>query len=438
MPDPALTSCLVAVIGGGAAGLAAAISAADATAGAEPGAVVILEKQDRVGRKLLATGNGQCNLGNQRAGRDPSFYHGQDSRFADPALRLFNEASAGPFFRRLGLLVQEEPDGRIYPYSHQASAVLDILRLAAKQRGIVTMTSFAADRLEPLPGQEGKTAFLVSSEGGQSVRAACAILASGGLAAPSLGADGSGFKIASRLGHRMVDCFPALVPVRTETDFVHGLAGLKFEGIATVECGGRRLESAEGEILLTEYGLSGPPILQLSRRVAELTLKDKGAAVFIVLDMLPGMPRGELLEWLLYRQKIDPGLELSDFLTGIISKKIGQAVLKRCINQPLNHPASGLGEKDLFRIAESLKAWPVKAAGTRDWHQAQVTAGGLDVRDFDPDTMESRRVPGFFAAGEVLDIDGDCGGFNLQWAWASGSLAGRQAMRAAEGRLSRS
>jgi predicted Rossmann fold flavoprotein len=442
MPEPGRMMCKVAIIGGGAAGLMAALSSSAIWSRAVSGMdnqpartfsgnqvipVLILEKQDRVGKKLLATGNGQCNLSHLQASIRP--YHGQDSHFADAALQQLDVPATVDLFHQLGLKLVNEPDGRIYPYSRQAAAVLDILRLAARQRGVFIETGFQVDRVDPAGRNKGEESFDVHAANGWTIRAERVILASGGLAAPSLGADGSGFAIMTRLGHRVTDCYPALVPVRTAADFVRGLAGSKFDGTVTVAADGRRLDAASGEILFTDYGLSGPPILQISRSISDLLRKSQASQIDVILDLLPDITRSELHDWLVLRRDIDLNLELSDYLTGLVNKKIGQAVLKRCLGYPLNQPVSILDKADLDQLSACLKAWPIKITGTRDWHQAQVTAGGLDSRDFHPETLESRLIPGLFAAGEVLDVDGDCGGFNLQWAWSSGCLAGQQAMK---------
>ncbi len=434
MTDSPLLISRVAVIGGGAAGLMAAIAAATAWreagspagGGKSPRPVLLLEKQDRVGRKLLATGNGQCNLSNQAA--DISHYHGREPRFAAGALHRLPVMETVSLFRQFGLPCRVEANGRIYPYSYQGSAVLDLLRLTAARLGVQTLTSCAVTGISPRPSP--LAGFALQTADGRQIRSECVIVATGGLAAPSLGSDGSGYGLLERLGHRLTDVFPAIVQIRTETDLVRGLAGIKIDGTAAVQSDDRLLQAAGGEILFTEYGLSGPPILELSRLVGETLRRKPDQPVWVVLDLLPDMPAPELLQWLEYRRQTDPTVELAEYLTGLVNKKVGQAVLKRCLERPLSQPAGSLTEPDRRRLAEWLKALPIRATGTRDWNQAQVTAGGLDVRDFRPDTLESRLQPGLYAAGEILDIDGDCGGYNLQWAWSSGHLAGRRAMAA--------
>jgi len=430
MTDP-VTRCRTAIIGGGAAGLMAAISAARTwqrhSAGRPADSripVLIIEKLDRVGKKLLTTGNGRCNLSNTDL--SPDHYHGSHPEFTCAVLEKYPVSQTIDLFRQLGLLCRAEGD-RLYPYSLQASAVLDILRIALNRLAVETMTDQAVIHLARAAQNDG---YLIQLSGGKKIQAGQVIMATGGLAAPGLGCDGSGYALLAAFGHRRTAVFPALVQIRTETSLVRGLAGIKFEGTATARSGSRRLQSAAGEILLTEYGLSGPPILDISRSVAEILADHPDQPVDIVLDLLPDMSFDDLKSWLAERRDGDPALELSDYLTGLLNKKFGQAVLKKYLEQRLTlaAPAARLTDRDLAKIAGLLKNLSIRATGTRDWTQAQVTAGGLATADFHPDTLESRHSEGLFAAGEILDIDGDCGGYNLQWAWSSGQAAGHSAM----------
>lgn len=424
----------VVIVGGGAAGLMAAIAAASAwrdSTGSKPlnavDPVILLEKLDRVGKKLLTTGNGRCNLSNEST--DLTHYHGQDPDFAKPALTSFSVSQTLAFFREIGLPCRTEEKGKIFPYSLQASAVLDILRQTAERLGVRTLTGFAVSRIARSGSGGG---YRLSAGDGRQVDAARVIVATGGLAAPGMGCDGSGYALMERFGHKRTELFPALVQIRTETSLVRGLAGIKFDGTARAVCGGSILGEAEGEILFTEYGLSGPPMLDLSRVVAETLMHAGQPAVNILLDFLPDMKKSELNAWLTYRQQIDPNLELSEYLTGLIIKKLGQALLKRLLDgrATLASPVSLLTSDDISRLAELLKSLPIRAVGTRDWTQAQVTAGGLSTDGFSAESLESRMAAGLYAAGEILDIDGDCGGFNLQWAWSSGWISGHHAMQA--------
>lgn len=426
-------SFILAIIGGGAAGLLAAVAAGRLIrpfheSGETPDtpaiSVMLFEGQDRIGRKILATGNGRCNLSNRNCSVQD--YHGRDVRFALGALHRLPVADTLALFRQMGLLCREESDGRIFPYSYQASAVLDILRWEADRLGVSVLTGCKVTTLDIRTDQpRGRTGFLLRTADGRQWPADRVIVATGGLAAPAFGCDGSGYRLMTRLGHQLVDPFPALVQINTETGVVRGLSGIKFEGLAAVRFGGSRLQSAAGEILFTEYGLSGPPILLLARRIAELSAEPE--PVWIDLNVLPDLTADELSRWLAEKRQANSALPLADFLTGLVHKKIGQAIIRQAVGRPQSQPAGDLTAGDLHQIATLLQSWPFRALSPRDWSQAQVTAGGLAVADFRPDTLESRRIPGLFAAGEILDIDGDCGGYNLQWAWSSGYLAGRRA-----------
>jgi len=342
--------CSVAVVGGGAAGLMAALSAAmtwqdkqgtacDIQSGLpERVPVILLERQDRVGRKILATGNGRCNLSNQDLSLE--HYHGSDARFASGALHRFTGADTLDFFRQIGLLCRAEADGRIYPYSLQASAVLDLLRLAAERLGVRTLVSFEVKKLSPAPAAG---AFRLTAADGREVQAGRVIMATGGLAAPALGCDSSGYELMTNLGHRLTDVFPALVQVRTETSLVRGLAGIKFEGNAWVSLDGKKICQSSGEVLFTEYGLSGPPLLDLSRTVGQSLHDHPDCQVMIGLDLLPEMPYDDLLQWLATRQSAGTKTELAEY------QHPRQRDINRTGKQVRNH--DNAGATDASKIA---------------------------------------------------------------------------------------
>ena len=432
-----LPNCLVAVVGGGAAGMMAAIVAARtiATAGVDKSGiavpVVLLEKSDRVGRKLLATGNGRCNLSNQFM--TPDHFHGQDRQFVEALLGRFSVNDTLEFFLSLGLDCRIEGNGRIYPYSLQSTAVLDLLRRAAARSGVETISHFDVEDIVVVDGTDG--GFRMVAVDGRFVSARTSIVATGGMAAPAFGCDGTGYFLLNKFGHVCTPLFPAIVQIKTDTELVRGLAGIKFEGIAGLRIGSRMAKTASGEILFTDYGFSGPAILDLAREIGGVLQMDPAEQVFIELDLLPDMEYQRLLTWLKKRRGLDPDLELSGFLTGLVHKKIGQAIVKRSLEKPLplTRPAAELTERSLTRTAHFLKKLSIRVTGTRGWAQAQVTAGGLKTDQFNHSTLESKLQPGLFVAGEILDVDGDCGGYNLQWAWTTGYVAGKSAALSAIG-----
>jgi hypothetical protein len=422
--SPAAT---VIVVGGGAAGMVAAIAAARRGA-----AVTVLERMPRVGKKLLATGNGRCNFANARL--ELRRFHGKDPGFAGAALKAFDLETTLAFFRDLGVEPREEEAGKIFPRPGQASAVLDVLRHEMARLGVETRCEAEVERLAPRRG-----GWEVALRG-ETLRCAAVVLASGGRASPQLGSNGSGYELVLPLGHRLVPPFPALTRIRVTSPHLKHLKGVKIAGVATLAAqvrglpGGARVlhdpgYSAAGEILFTETGLSGPPILDLSRRAGERSRNGDGTLV--VLDLCPEYAARDLAALLRKRFSGRGDLSAELALVGFINKRLISPVLKVAGVADPGRQAASLGEQGLLAVASVLKGWHFAVTGTDSWTDAQVTAGGVDVADVSPETLESLLAPGLFLAGEVLDIDGDCGGFNLQWAWSSGHLAGSAAARRA-------
>lgn len=395
----------VAVIGGGASGLMAALTAAQQGA-----SVVLLERQSRVGRKLLATGNGRCNLTNLQLSEKN--YHGAHPDFVRPALAAFGPEEALAFFRALGLLTTAEDSGRVYPLSDQAGSVVDVLRFAVEAAGVDVRTDFDVTALRRVGD-----GFSVCSDSG-SVPADKVIICCGGMAGGKLGGTKSGYELLSSLGHRVTKLYPALVQLRTDNTFVRSLKGVRADAGVRLEQDGQTLAESAGEVQFADYGVSGPAIFEISRAAA---VKPEGLTIH--LDLLRSLDFAGTAELVEARRQALPGLTLENLLTGMVHNRLGRTVL-RYAGYGLNAPVGGLRQRDVNRIAGALKDFALPVTGTQGFEGAQVTVGGMRTDEFDPDTLESRLVPGLYAAGEVLDIDGDCGGYNLQWAWASGHLAG--------------
>lgn len=422
----------IAVVGGGAAGHAAAIAAAHALDGRT--STVILERAPRVGRKLLATGNGRCNITHLHAGIDR--YHGTDPEFVRPALAAYPPTGVMAFFDGIGVPCRAEPDGRVYPYGAQASAVQDALRLEAVRRGVLTVCGFdvaSIVRREPiLLGDQPLRPdhpFEVTAQDGRSIRADAVILATGGPAGPQLGGTDAGYTLLRALGHSCVRPIPSIVQIMTEKDLVKSLSGIRVEGVATLVADGRAVRAESGEILFTDYGLSGPPLLQLGGTASRILAgrREAGDNLEISLDFFPDMELGELAESLESRAERLTGVTGADFLSGMLNKRVGQAVVKAALGIRPSDPIGSLARGPARRLAEAIKGTRVRVTGVHGWREAQVTAGGVRTSEFDARTMESLIVPGLYACGELLDIDGDCGGYNLQWAWCSGMTAGNAA-----------
>ena len=394
----------VCVIGGGAAGMLAALTAAE-----NGHRVLLLERQSRVGRKLLATGNGRCNLSNYHV--SPAHYHG-GAGFCDFALSQFDVGKTLQYFASLGLLTVSEANGRIYPMSNMAGSVLDVLRYALERPEIDLQTGQTVTAVRKMP--EG---FSVKTET-DTFSARCLILAAGGAAGSKVGGGMDGYRLAKSLGHHRSALYPSLVQLKTDPTYPRALKGVKAQCGISICRGSQVLARNSGEVLFTEYGVSGPAIFDLSRSVSA-----DGSDLTCLLNFFPDWEEAEVLHWLSQRQAAMAAHEASTLLTGSCHTRLGQMICKSA--GFTNQRAAGLTRDDLRRIARQATHFALPITGTCGFDQAQVTAGGLDTSEFDPRTLQSRLVPGLYACGELLDIDGDCGGYNLQWAWSSGRLAGK-------------
>lgn len=402
------------IIGGGAAGMMAALQAKHT---APEFNTAILEKEPRPGRKLLATGNGRCNIANRYAAKEHYFNAaGRCPAFVQPALNAYPVPVILARFAELGLLTKEEDDGKYYPLGDQAAAVLDTLRLHCAACDIPIITECAADSITP--------GFTLDTSQGR-LHAGAVILAMGGVASPQLGTSEGFAGMLRPLGHRATDIYPALTQIKTAEPLPKAVQGVKFKGSVTLAADDAPPMTDSGEVLFTATGISGPPVFQLSREVSRRCRA--GAQPTLLLDMLPRISRTELLAELARRRTLP--FTLADCLSGLLNKRLGQVLLRQTTPHKLDAPAAALTDGDLHRLADAIKAQRLTAQGVAGWRSAQVMAGGLELKGFDSHTLQSRRCPGLFAAGEVLDICGDCGGYNLTWAWSSACLAADSAVR---------
>lgn len=386
----------VAIIGGGASGMIAAITA---SANNSELRVVVLEKSNRVGKKLLSTGNGRCNLTN--LDQSPVHYHGKNSWFINEVLKQFSLENTLAFFKSIGVETITEGN-KVFPRSLQASSVLDLLRYRMKEQGVEEVCDFYCTDIK----KEGVT-FTVESKDGQVIHANSVLIAAGGKASPNLGGTEEGYHLLGRFGHHTTALFPALVQVCVPFKKTLPLKGIKVQATVSAYDGNVFLQQETGEVLFTEYGLSGPPIFQLSRFVSQTP-----GSLSFSLDLFPEYDN-DTLEYMLTSRK--GFLPENMILSGLLHNTVGREILREL----------GKDVLDLKCLVRLLKNWTFKISGTRGWAQAQVTCGGVNLNDFSPLTLESKLVKGLYACGEVLDADGDCGGYNLQWAWSSGVVAGR-------------
>ena len=400
----------VAIIGGGASGLTAAITAKRRSGGLR---VCVFEALDRVGKKLITTGNGRCNITNRNPASNR--FHGENPDFSRYALSKNAGAVTEEFFESLGIPFAYEGD-KAYPASFQASSVVDCLRFECEKLGVEVLTSHRITNITL------KSPFTISGDGFSHTAKTvicCTGLYSGG---DKVGSDGGFFRLLKDKGFKTVKLSPSIVQLKTETDFVKQLKGIKTDALATLFCNGKKIKDEFGEVLFCDYGLSGPPILGISREAGRTDGK-----VFVSLDLFPTHSSEELKKLLESRVKILPGRSLEEFFTGMLNKRLGQVILKYC-GLKLSDSVSVLGPQDIQNIATTLKDWHFKVMGNTGFLNSQVTAGGISTDEFSAKTLMSKRFGGLFACGELLDVDGDCGGFNLAWCWAGGILAAEEAV----------
>lgn len=389
----------VAIIGGGAAGLALSVMLKRDTPDIS---VTVFEAAERVGRKLSVTGNGRCNITNTEL--SARHYHG-DTDFAAALLENFGFDRQEAFFKTLGVDFTVSEEGRVYPRSLQAASVTDALRFKAEEIGVVLKTGCRIERIERVNG-----AFAPLPDKKELFRTVA--VATGGSAGGKLGND-SGYAILKSFGHKIEKVFPSVVQLKTSPETVRQLKGIKTDATVTAESSlGRRSEF--GEVLFCDYGLSGPPVLQVSRLC-------NGEKPVISLDIMPDKSKEELFRELVERKKLLKNRVVSEFFTGMLHKRLGQVILKSA-GADMSGTVGALSDKILATAADIIKSWKFKVTGTAGLENAQVTAGGAQAAQFFENCM-SKKVKGLFAVGEVLDVDGDCGGYNLAFAWSSAYAA---------------
>ena len=400
----------VAVIGGGAAGMMAAITAAR-----EGVKVTILEHKDRIGKKILSTGNGRCNFTNTY--QTPACYRSDNRDFAWNIIQKFNVEKTISFFKELGIYPKDR-NGYLYPYSDQAAAILEVLQIEIAKLDICVMTEINVLDIQPV-----KRGIHVTTDK-KTITVDSVILACGSKAAPVTGSDGSGYQLAKLLGHRIVPVLPALVQLRCAEKFYKSISGVRVQGTVEIYADDISLASDTGEIQLTNYGISGIPVFQVSRYAAKAIYQKQ--SVTAVLNFMPDMNKDEFLSFLQERITLCPHKTLDEFFTGIFPKKLCELWI-RLSRLPKEMRVSDLSGEQLEKLVLLIQHLRTHITETNAFEQAQICCGGVDTTEINPDTLESNYVPGIYFAGELLDVDGICGGYNLQWAWSSGFVAGKEA-----------
>ena len=406
----------VLVVGGGASGLMAAIAAAKGGV-----KVTLLEKNKQVGKKILVTGNGRCNLTN--TDQSLTHYRTADPGFVAEVLNRVGMYDTLRIFTEMGIFTKNR-NGYLYPYSDQAASVAEVLRLEAEQLGVKLALNTEAQSII-----RTEESFQVQTEG-WSYPADAVILTCGSKAAPETGSDGSGYTLAKSLGHRIIKPLPALVQLRCKEKIFEKLAGVRMDAKVEIYTEGTLLASDQGEVQFTKTGISGIPVFQVSRYAVRALAA--GKRVQAVLNLMPLFDEEQFLAFLKKRREQNLYKTGEQFLIGLLPAKVIACVLERSGFAKGKKKAGDWTETELTKLAHAILHFETEITGSGDFSQAQVCSGGVDVREVNPATMESRKTPGLYLAGELLDVDGACGGYNLQWAWSSGWLAGTSAAAAGE------
>lgn len=404
----------VIVIGGGAAGCMAAISA-----GRLSKKVLIIEKNEKLEKKIYATGNGKCNFTNDF--QEAKCYRSTHPKKAFDIINLFNKDRTLTLLKELGILSKNK-NGYYYPYSEQASSVAEAFILELKVCGVKDVCgTFVKEVVRCTNNVPAR--FLIETDKGEYYGHAV-IISTGGMASPVHGSDGSGYKIAEGLGHKLISPLPALTQLKGKGVYQKTTAGVRIEGKGTLYIDNKKEAEEIGEFLFTSYGISGIPVLQMSRFASRAL--EEGKQVSISLDFFPDYDKKEFSELLIDKYIDENHKTIEEVLHCMINYKLAYAVLMELKIHP-EALAKNISNNDIKRIAESLKRYIINIIGTNGFDNAQCSLGGVSLNEINEKTMESLIMSGVYFAGEILDVDGTCGGYNLQWAFTSGYIAGRAA-----------
>ncbi|QLY79993.1 NAD(P)/FAD-dependent oxidoreductase [Clostridium intestinale] len=398
----------ILIVGGGASGLMSAILLKDF--GLD---VAIVEGTDRVGKKILTTGNGRCNISNNNINYPFLGYYSDTENFFVEVLNKFSVEDTLNFFSFLGLPIVELEKGKLYPQSLQASSVVDIFRLALEDRKIPVYNSCKIKSIHK------RKKFILSTDNTDFSEFSCEklILSCGGKSAEKTGSDGSGYKLAKELGHSIIKPLPAIVQLKLNYPSLKALSGTKFDALASILVDDIVIRSDLGEVLFTDYGISGPPILQLSHIASKSIENDK--KVSVVVDLFPNKSEEDIENFIYGHFSMFSHRKVIDSLIGVLNKKLIPTFLKEAKINDLHKPVYDLTWSEKSNIISLMKKWQFSCVGTNGFNNAQVTSGGINTSEVNSSTLESRIIDNLYFTGEILDVHGDCGGFNLQWAWSS-------------------
>jgi predicted Rossmann fold flavoprotein len=394
-----MTQYDVIVIGGGAAGIMAAI-----TAKRRGASVLVCEKMPKIGKKLLVTGAGRCNLLNETL--NASFYNPAGQALVRSVLGKFGKDAILGFFKELGLATYTDETGRVFPVTNQAASVLKVLEMELERLKVTLELGCEIKNIRVV-----KDGFEIRAGTGEREAGKKVILCAGGKSYPALGADGNGYVLAAAFGHKILSPVPSTVPLVVKDPWCHSLQGQKLRATVTSRIQGKDVRTVLGELLFTQYGLSGTVILDVSDEISIALNRNHATNVSVIVDLIPFMTEIELAAEL--SGKLNRGIPHEDLAEGLLPHKLCGVL----------HEA--LKSSDAAGIAKSLKRKEFKVTGTRGWNEAEFTAGGIPVDEVDLVTLESKLQKGLYFAGEILDVQGRRGGYNLAWAWASGAVAGK-------------
>jgi hypothetical protein len=398
----------VAVVGAGAAGTISAIEAS------KKNKTIIIDQNHKIGKKIYATGNGKCNFTNKNLSLKN--YHGKNIYFAKFSLSNFNNINTIDYFEKAGVL-SKDIDGRVYPITEESATVVEILEFLLNENRVESLLGYKIHNI-----QMNNKIFTISSNHKQ-VKSKKLIIATGGKSSPNHGSDGSMFDILKKLGHSTTSLRPALVQIETENKFSQEIKGVRIKGSIKIKKQKKEIAKDHGEIMFTDYGLSGIPVMQISHFTHEhLEKKEK---IYASIDFFPEIGQKELDNMLLKRKNNLKERKIKDFLKGLVHSKLINMVLIKSGIKNHNSLSIKLNEKDILSLSKNLKDLTFLITGTKSWKNSQVTFGGIETSEIDEKTMESKIIKNLYFAGEIIDISGDCGGYNLQWAWSSGYIAGK-------------
>lgn len=374
--------------------------------------VRIIDHKDKLGKKILATGNGKCNFTNMYV--DNTCFRGEDIDYIMDIYSQFDNEKAIEFFKELGIYPKIK-NGYVYPNSGQASSVLEVLTTELNYLGVKIEYETVVEKIEKTDNQ-----FTIITNKG-NYTATSLIIATGSKASPKTGSDGSGYKLAKDLGHSINPILPALVQLKSDAKFLKEVAGVRCDGVVKLMHERECIASDKGELMLTDYGISGIPVFQVSRYAS--VLLNQGKKVTARLDFLPNMEFKECKEYLKERAKLYPDKTVLDNLVGLLNKKLLIALFKLAKISP-DTKSYELNDKQILKLTDTFKSLSINITATNSFDNAQIACGGVKLSELKKHTLESEKQKGLFFAGEILDVDGICGGYNLQWAWSSGYVCG--------------